>query len=287
MELFELRYFLEVAKLENIHRASERLNVSPGSLSKAIARLENELDVLLFQREGRSIKITNEGKLLKIRAEELLKLEHKTKQEITGKEGNIHAIICGPEILLSTIGPQVAEKIEKKNANTQFEFLSLDEDAILNKINNGEAHLALSTQDIPNYLSSKKLLDAKFQTVVGKGHPLYSKSKDNIPVETVLKYSFVSTSHPLFGKVGKRQSSDGWRDDEFPRKISYLTSSLQLLIQLVQEGKAIAYLPDYLVKNLNVSILKITGCPYTCVQSIQLIARKPEDRAWTKQLFSR
>ena len=147
--------------------------------------------------------------------------------------------------------------------------------------------MGLSTLDVPGHLTSKKLLDAKFQTVVGRGHPLYFKSKEKIPVDVLLRYPFVSTSHPLFGKVGKGQSSDGWRDDVFARKISYLTSSLQLLIELVEEGRAVAYLPDYLVKKLDVLVLNVSGCPYTCVQSINLVAKKPEERAWTKHLFGR
>ena len=50
MEINEIRYFLAVAKLENMHQASEIGGVSPGTLSKAIAKLENELKTKLFKR---------------------------------------------------------------------------------------------------------------------------------------------------------------------------------------------------------------------------------------------
>lgn len=286
MEIFELNYFLEVAKLENIHRASERLRISPSSLSKAIARLEAELDVLLFHREGRTLQLSKEGKLLKVRAAEILKLEENTRQEISGKEGSLHAVIYGPEMLLSAMGPGLVEKIQRKHPDTYFELIASDEITALEKVEKKEAHLALTTLGVPAGLTTKTLGHAKFLTVVGRGHPLFSKSQGSLDVTRVLEHPFVSASHPILGKVEKKQSPDGWRDDEFPRKIQYLTSSLSLILQLVEEGKAVAYLPDYLVKNLKVEVLKVKGCPYTCTQEIKLVARRPEEKSWLKQLFS-
>src|SRR5271155_2109038 len=89
MEIFELRYFLEVAKVENIHRASEKSRVSPGSLSKAIARLEAELEVKLFSRAGRNIRLTDQGRLLRMRAAQLLQLEEAARVEIGGLQGQL------------------------------------------------------------------------------------------------------------------------------------------------------------------------------------------------------
>ncbi|MCX6126924.1 MAG: LysR family transcriptional regulator, partial [Proteobacteria bacterium] len=75
METFELKYFLGVARSENVNLASKTLAVSPGSLSKAIARLESELGVKLFSRIGRNIRLTAEGRHLLERASEILRLE--------------------------------------------------------------------------------------------------------------------------------------------------------------------------------------------------------------------
>lgn len=62
MELLQLKYFIHVAKLEHISRAAEDLNISQPALSLTIRRLENELGVALFEREGRNIKLTEYGK---------------------------------------------------------------------------------------------------------------------------------------------------------------------------------------------------------------------------------
>lgn len=61
MELLHLNYFREVAAVENITKAAKKLYVSQPALSTAIARLEKELDFLLFERKGNRIELTEAG----------------------------------------------------------------------------------------------------------------------------------------------------------------------------------------------------------------------------------
>ena len=284
-----MRYFLGVARTENIHRASEALHVSPASLSKAVSRLESELAVQLFFREGRTIRLTEHGKLFQRRAQEIVQLEEATRLEIAGHEGAIQVTIAGSEILLSEMGVNLSESLKKKYPKSRFEFLATSDEDALVQVSKGEVHLAIVTSDVPENLglSAKILSEAKFVTVVGPGHPLYSvaRSHKSIPIEKVLSCSFVSPSLPLFGKVGLKQSRDGWRDDQFPRKVDYLASSLKLVENLVLRGKALAYLPDYYAQRLGMESLRITGCPYSCVQKVKLLAKRPADRHWLNQLF--
>ncbi len=290
MEIFELRYFLGVAEAENIHRASEKLKVSPASLSKAISRLEGELGVKLFSREGRHIKLSDHGRLLQRRASDIVRLETDTRIAVGGHQGAIQVIIAGPEILLSKMGISLSESIKKRFSKSVFEYHATSDELALEQVARGSAHLALITSDIPashSELSVKLMGEAKFQTFVGKGHPLYSpaKARKSVSVEEVLKFPFVSPSNPLLGKVGNKQSLDGWRDDQFPRRVEYLTSSLKILEEFVTSGKAIAYLPDYFCENLNLEVLKVNGCPYSCTQKVKLVARNPRELGWLNQIF--
>lgn len=68
MEIRTLRYFLAVARDENMTRAAESLHVTQPTLSKAIKSLEEELEQKLFTRQSFSIKLTDEGFLLRNRA---------------------------------------------------------------------------------------------------------------------------------------------------------------------------------------------------------------------------
>jgi DNA-binding transcriptional LysR family regulator len=287
MEIFELRYFLAVAKNESIHRASEYLSISPGSLSKAIARLEEELQVKLFHREGRHIKITDQGRLLQKRASEIIHLEESAKTELSGHKGGLHVIITGSEIFLAHFGLAVSLDVKKKYPNTTFEYLACDDQKAIERIQKGEAHLAIVSSDVPPELNTKLLGQTTFKTYIGPTHEFYQQTAKGktISVEEVLKKPFVSPNNPLLGAVGFKQSLDGWRDDKFPRKIDYLASSLKLLEQIVTQGLAIAYLPDYLAKPLNLKVLEITGCPYSCSQKIKLVTRNPKEISWINQVF--
>ncbi|MBE6042334.1 MAG: LysR family transcriptional regulator [Clostridiales bacterium] len=81
MEIRHLRYFLAVAREENMTRAAELLHVSQPTLSKTLKSLEEELGKKLFTRHSFSIELTDEGMLLRDRAEDLVAMADKIEQE--------------------------------------------------------------------------------------------------------------------------------------------------------------------------------------------------------------
>ena len=81
MEIKNLRYFLAVAREENMSHAAEILHVTQPTLSKVLKSLEDELGKKLFTRHSFSIKLTDEGMLLRDRAEDLVAMADKIEQE--------------------------------------------------------------------------------------------------------------------------------------------------------------------------------------------------------------
>ena len=81
MELRTLKYFLEIAREGNFTRAADRLHITQPTLSRQIAQLEEDLGEKLYIRESYGIRLTEEGLLLKKRAEEILELEEKIRLE--------------------------------------------------------------------------------------------------------------------------------------------------------------------------------------------------------------
>ncbi|MFC2662072.1 MAG: LysR family transcriptional regulator [Eubacterium sp.] len=81
MEIRTLRYFLAIAREENMSRAAEYLHVSQPALSKQLKKLEEELGKKLFIRHSFSITLTDEGVLLRKRAEDLVSMADKIEQE--------------------------------------------------------------------------------------------------------------------------------------------------------------------------------------------------------------
>ena len=81
MEIRSLRYFLAAAREENMTRAAEQLHVTQPTLSKALKALEDELGKKLFTRRSFSIRLTDEGVLLRNRAEDLVTMADKIEKE--------------------------------------------------------------------------------------------------------------------------------------------------------------------------------------------------------------
>ena len=83
LELRVLNYFLAVAREESISGAANALHLSQPTLSRQLKDMETELGKQLFLRGGKKIELTDEGRILKKRAEEIIALVEKTENEIT------------------------------------------------------------------------------------------------------------------------------------------------------------------------------------------------------------
>lgn len=288
MEIFELKYFLAVAQIENVNRAAEQIHVSPGSLSKAVGRLEEELQTPLFFKSGRGIRLTPEGMHLKKKAAQILQLEEDVRLELTGREsGSLNVYISSEEILQTSYGIDLIKIIGDHYPQARTQFLIRGEQKAIEQVMDGEAHLALITLDPPSDVSAKILAKVEFQTCASKDHPILKKysPKQAIPIEAILKYPFVSPDSAILGKIAKSSSIDGWRDDKFPRQIKYKVCGLKLMENLIRDGLALGYLPDYFIESSGLIPLKIAGCPYSCHQTVRVIAKDPTALGWLNKLW--
>lgn len=112
MELRVLRYFLAVAREENITAAAESLHVTQPTLSKQLMDLEYELGKKLFERGKRKITLTEEGIFLRKRAQEIVDLSDKTEATIKSSAQSISGDVfigCG-----ETQGMREIIKVMKK-----------------------------------------------------------------------------------------------------------------------------------------------------------------------------
>lgn len=116
MEIRVLRYFLTVVHEESINRAAEVLHITQPTLSRQLAQLEEEVGVKLFCRGARKITLTNEGMLLRRRAEEILSLVDRTERELAEQEKMVEGEIvigCGELAAMETLAEWLAVFHEK------------------------------------------------------------------------------------------------------------------------------------------------------------------------------
>lgn len=103
MELRVLNYFLVIAREKNFTKAAEQLHIMQPTLSHQIAQLEDELGVKLFKRGSHSVELTDDGMILRRRAQELLFIADKTKRDFLYKDENLEGTVSiGSDEFLST-----------------------------------------------------------------------------------------------------------------------------------------------------------------------------------------
>lgn len=154
MELRVLRYFLMVAREENITKAAELLHITQPTLSRQLMQLEDELGAKLFQRSSHSIRLTEDGMLLKRRAQELVQLADKTVGEFQrGEElsGNI-AIGSGEGNSVQELA-DVIRAFQKKHPLVQYDLYTANADNIKERLDKGllDMGLLMEPVDITKY----------------------------------------------------------------------------------------------------------------------------------------
>ncbi|XME03599.1 LysR family transcriptional regulator [Lachnospiraceae bacterium C1.1] len=139
MDIRIMEYYLAIVREGNISAAAEALHVSQPALSRQIKDLEDELGAKLFDRGNRKIKLTEEGMILRRRAEEMVRLMQITESEI----GQAHNIISGEihigagESLAFRYISKIAGAIHKSYLDVRFYITSGDTTDLMEQLNNG------------------------------------------------------------------------------------------------------------------------------------------------------
>lgn len=155
MELRVLRYFLTVVREESITRAAEVLHITQPTLSRQLSQMEEEIGVKLFDRGSRKIKLTNEGLLLRRRAEEILQLVDKTEKEMIEQEEQVEGKItigCG-EIASVELLPDLFASFHQKYPRVTFDIYTATADTVKEQMDRGlvDVGLLLEPVDMEKY----------------------------------------------------------------------------------------------------------------------------------------
>ena len=150
MEFRVLKYFLTVVREENITKAANVLHITQPTLSRQLAQLEEDIGVKLFNRGTRKISLTNEGMLLRRRAEEIISLVDKTEQELNEQDEMLDGVIslgCGELSSVSTLADILAG-FKKKHPLIVYDLYTANADEIKEKIDKGLIDIGLLLEPV-------------------------------------------------------------------------------------------------------------------------------------------
>ena len=181
MELRVLKYFLTVAREENITKAANLLHITQPTLSRQLMQLEEELGIKLFQRGRHNIMLTEEGMLLRRRAQEIVDLTEKTEKELVhGAEtvsGEI-SIGCGETQNMKPLCEMIAA-FQEKYPEVVFHIYTAIADDVTERLENGvlDMGLLLEPVEISRYHFVRMPLEEKWQVLMRKDCPLAEKER--------------------------------------------------------------------------------------------------------------
>lgn len=181
MDIRVLQYFLAVAREESITKAAERLHMTQPPLSRQLKDLEEELGKQLFIRGSKKVTLTEDGILLRKRAEELVDLMEKTKAEMTSSSENISGDIhigCGETEAISFLA-QAAWDLQQEYPLIHYHLYSGDAERVLERLDKGLIDFGplVGPVDINKYDYMRLPFKDTWGVLMRKDSPLAEKEK--------------------------------------------------------------------------------------------------------------
>ncbi|MFH8572433.1 LysR family transcriptional regulator [Streptomyces sp. NPDC017993] len=191
MDLLSLRYFQAVARHQHISRAAEELRVAQPSVSRSIIRLESELGIPLFDRQGRRIRLNEHGAAFLRRVERTLAELDDARREMADAAGpGPGRIAVAAETLLQLAGVLAAFRAHRPGVSVRL--FQAPVTSMRRHLRSAEVDFALASQPLAGpELCSVELAREEVLLAVPPGHPL--AGRESVAVAELAGEEFVST----------------------------------------------------------------------------------------------
>jgi LysR family hydrogen peroxide-inducible transcriptional activator len=274
MNIRDLKYLVSVAKEQHFARAAVKSFVSQPTLSMQIKKLEDELEVQIFERSQKNFLVTKVGKEIINKAEIILReveeIKNIAKNSKNPFSGEVR--IGAFPTLASYFFPKVIGKISKKFPQLKLLLLEEKTDELLKKLQSGEIDAAFIAMPINNDAFEKeKIFSEKFLLAVPKNHQLASRKKIQIRDLKGKTLMLLEDGHCLRDQALEACSMLGAFEQQ-----DFRATSLETLRQMVITGAGITLMPEIAIKKEDkISYLEITNAPS---RSIGMYWRKSSAR---------
>jgi len=277
MTLDQLKYFFEAARFQHIGKASKATHISPSAISAAVASLESELSVMLFDRVGKTIQLTDAGKLLQRETKELLDQFNGIKLRVTGEQNELSGQyrLGASHFLASRVLSGAWADLQKSSPKLLGEISSLSTTDVISSVVSGALDFGLCFSPFAHPdLYQETIHQGQLVIATRSYHPLIKHSlNDRKACKVLSEYPAVihkanpgvdiCENHPIFEKFGIDVHS------------SFLFDSDSCAVEKLTYSDAWSLLPDVVVKYHSKKIKQLSlpltwNAPY----SVSMIMRR-------------
>lgn len=257
MNLQQLEYFKVIASTKNFTTASNLLSVTQPALSKAIAKLEEELDVSLFARDGRNIEITHFGEVFLKYADAALNEVQRGKEKLQEMKRCKDCVIsiASTYCLGATFIPFLISNFLSNSLQTKFNLNNQSREEILKDLKYSRINFGFfdSLKEMEAYPEIEAVLVQKeaYVLIVPKNHPL--ASQEEVTLEALKEENFIAYKGTSQDETISYEEIMGYT----PRIIAEPNEG-SILAGLVAAGAGIAIILNTPIINTNkISVVKI------------------------------
>lgn len=239
MELTDLRYFWHAATAGSFQAAAEAVHVSPPAISKAIKRLEQDLDTPLFVRATRRVTLTAAGETLRTHAERMLRCADELRADVTrgpvavGGDLRIGAM----EVFSTQLLPDALSELVRRHPEVRPLSHETFPERMEELVAQGRLDLGLTVGGGTRpELRYQQLGHSEGALVCGRGHPLYRRGR--VTAGQLTRFPSVV---PRFFGAEHLPPLDQFL--ELPRRVGATIELLQMGIALAASGRFLGYFP--------------------------------------------
>ena len=246
MDLYQLRYFLEVARELSFTRAAENLHVTPSAVSRSIALLEASVRRKLFTRTKRHVALTANGSVLLARAQRIFDEVEQAKLDLAGKSKEPAMLRLGSrEMITHYLLPGPLLEFKARFPSTRFGIHELEPEAMAAALKRDQLDIGFYYTPLTDPgLESRCLGRLRSHVYASK---IYLKSVPRPKgLRGLLGLPFIAPRY--FGADPASPSPDGFPDHRYPRNIQYEAEFLETHRRFVLSGLAVGVLPDLVMK---------------------------------------
>jgi len=240
MDLRQIRAFAAVAKVRNFTRAAEALHLAQPAVSMAIAKLEEQLELTLFTRQGRQVALTAEGEVFLRHAERILDDCRAADTEMAELKGLMRGEVrIGiPPMMSSYYFPRVIRDFRARYPSLQLSVLGEGAARIQRLIALGEIDMGvIAGSNLPEGLQSRRFLREEIVACVPAGHPLAAQ-------KSVRLVEFLAEPLVLFkkGYYMRELTDELLRASQCVPQVVFETNLFSLVRSLIKEGVGVSTL---------------------------------------------
>lgn len=249
MELRVLRYFLTVAREGSITAAANFLHVTQPTLSRQLKDLEESLGKKLFIRKSHSIDLTDEGRILRKRAEEILNMVEKVEEEFSSMEETIggDVYIGGGETDAMKLIAQIVKAVQLNYPNIKYHLYSGNSDDVTDQLDKGLLDFGILIQpaDLSKYHYINLPAKDQWGVVMKRDSPLAVKK--SIQRSDLIDVPLLLSRQAIKQDLSSNEFS-GWFGDEYNKLNVVTTFNLAYNAAImVEEGIGYAVTLDKIV----------------------------------------